>query len=61
MPSKKVFHSKLGYKLIKSQKFLHFLNKQSAFSQNFAEQPSNFLFPKFIELFFTPENSPPKV
>ena len=30
-------------------------------TQNFAKQPSIFLFPKFLESFFTPKNTPPKV
>ena len=31
------------------------------FTQNFAKQPNIFLFPKFLELFFTPKNTPSKV
>ena len=57
----KVFHSWHGQKLIKTPKFLHFSDKQCPFTQNFAKQPNIFLFPKFLELFFTPKNTPPKV
>ena len=38
-----------------------FWTKQGPFTQNFAKQPNIFLFPKFLELFFTPKNTPPKV
>ena len=38
---------------------MHFSYKQCQFIQNFAEQP--FLFPKFLELFFTPRNTLPMV
>ena len=31
------------------------------FVQNFAKQPYIFWFPKFLELFFTPKNTPPKL
>ena len=36
-------------------------NKQCPFTQNFIKQPQFFLFPKFLELIFTPQNTPPKV
>ena len=61
MASKNVFHSKHGNKLIKLQNFLHFPDKKCSFTQNFDIQPYIFWFPKFLELFFTPKNTPPKV
>ena len=51
----------MAIKLKKTPKFLHFSDKQCPFTQNFAKQPNIFLFPKFLELFFTPKNTPPKV
>ena len=57
----KVFHSWHGQKLIKTPKFLHFYDKQCPFTQKFAKQPIFFLFPKFLELFFTHKNTPPKL
>ena len=35
----KVFHSRHGHKLIKTQKFLHFSDKKCPFTQSFAKQP----------------------
>ena len=46
--------------LIKTPTILHFSDKQCPFTQNFAKQPYIFLLPKFLELFFTPKNTPPK-
>ena len=40
--------------------FCIFLIKKCTFTQNFAIQPYIFSFPKFLELFFTPKNTPPK-
>ena len=51
-------------KLPKSWKFKkirRFWIKEVPFTQNFAKQPNIFLFPKFLELFFTPKKTPPKV
>ena len=51
-------------KLTKSWKFIkigRFWIKQGRFTQNFAKQPNIFWFPKFLGLFFTPRNTPPKV
>ena len=61
MTYKKVFHPQHGQKLIRTPTFLHFSDKQCQFTQNFAKQPYIFLFPKFLELFFTPKNTSPKV
>ena len=61
IPYKKVFHPEHSHKLIKTPTFLHFSDKQCQFTQNFAKQPYIFLFPKLLELFFTPINTSPKV
>ena len=45
----------------KLQKSGIFLIKQGSFIQIFAKQPNVFLFPKFLELFFNPRNTLPKV
>ena len=50
----------MAIKLIKTPKILHFSDKQCLFTQNFAKQPNIFP-PKFLELFFTPKNTLPKV
>ena len=55
---KKVFHPKHGQKLIRTPTFLHFSDKQCQFTQSFAKQPCIFL---FLELFFTPKYTSPKV
>ena len=48
-------------KSYKIKKIWRFWIKQGPFTQNFAKQPNIFLFLKFLELFFTPKNTPPKV
>ena len=45
----------------KSKNIRSFWLKEVPFTQNFAKQPNIFLFPKFLELFFTPKKTPPKV
>ena len=50
--------------LTKSRRFKKigwFWKKKGHFNQNFAKQPSIFLVPEFLELIFTPNNTPPKV
>ena len=48
-------------KVIKSEEIWRIFIKQGLFTQNFAKQTYFFLFPKFLELFLTPEKTPPKV
>ena len=52
MPFEKVFHSKLGHKLIKSQNFLYFSDKSCSFSQNFAKETYIFFVPKVLRIFY---------
>ena len=61
MTFKNVFHFQYGHKLIKTQNFLYFSDKKCTFTQNFAKEPYIFLFQKFLESFFTPKNTTPKV
>ena len=52
------------FELINSLKFKkigRFLRKQGPFTYNFAKESTFFWFPKFLELFFTPKNTPLKV
>ena len=47
-------------KVIKIEEIWRTFIKQGLFTQNFGKQPYIFLLPKFLELFFTPKNTPPK-
>ena len=49
-----VFHSCLGYKLIKTPKFLHYFYKQCQYTQNFAKQPYILFVPKVLRIIFYP-------
>ena len=42
---------------LKFKKIRRFWRKQGTFTENFAKEPTIFLFPKFLELFLTPENT----
>ena len=48
-------------KVIKSQENWKILNKARSIYSNFVKQPHIFFPPKFLKLFFTPKNTPPKV